>query len=54
MIDLGTMAKVHQVQEAHGDSRYGEVWKVINEITGGKRTKECQVAGASAENKVGT
>ena len=45
---------VDRIQAAHGDSRYGEAWKVVNELTGRKKTKEGQVAGASPEERVTT
>jgi len=48
------MDKVDQVQHAHGAGQYGEAWKVINEVTGRKKSKEGQVAGASPEERVTT
>ena len=48
------MEKVDQVQHAHGAGRYGEAWKVINEVTGRKKAKEGQVAGSSPEERVAT
>ena len=37
------MEKVQRVKAAQGDQKYGEAWRVINEMTGRKRTKEGQV-----------
>ena len=48
------MEMVDRIQAAHGDGRYGEAWKVINELTGRKKEKEGQVAGASPEERVAT
>lgn len=48
------MEKVQRVQAAHGHRRYGEAWKVINEMTGRKRNKEGQVGGHSPEERVAT
>ena len=39
------MENVRMVQEAHGGGRYGEAWKVINEVTGRRESKEGQVTG---------
>ncbi|ELT97771.1 hypothetical protein CAPTEDRAFT_210164, partial [Capitella teleta] len=36
--------KIHRVENLPDDSRYGEAWVVINEITGRKKTIEGQVA----------
>ncbi|ELU18633.1 hypothetical protein CAPTEDRAFT_209188 [Capitella teleta] len=46
--------KIHRVENLPDDSRYGEAWVVINEITGRKKTIEGQVAGASSEERVKT
>ena len=48
------MERVQRVQAAHGERQYGEAWKVINEMTGRKRTKEGQVEGHSPEERVAT
>ena len=48
------MKKVQRVQAAQGDQKYGEAWRVINEMTGRKRTKEGQVEGRSPEERVTT
>ncbi|XP_056102439.1 craniofacial development protein 2-like [Rhinichthys klamathensis goyatoka] len=48
------MERVRRVQAAHGEQRYGEAWRVINEMTGRKRTKEGQVKGHSPEERVAT
>ena len=42
------------MQAAQGEHQYGEVWRVINEMTGRKRTKEGQVEGHSPEERVTT
>ena len=49
-----TMEMVDRIQAAQGDGRYGEAWKVVNEMTGRKKSKEGQVAGASPEERVTT
>ena len=46
--------KVKCIESAHGERRYSESWKVINEMTGRKKAKKGQVAGASAEERVDT
>ncbi|ELU02058.1 hypothetical protein CAPTEDRAFT_218117 [Capitella teleta] len=43
-----------RIQAAHGDGRYSEAWKVVNEMTEKKKAKEGQVAGASPEERVAT
>ena len=48
------MERVQRVQAAHGERQYEEAWKVINEMTGRKRTKEGQVEGHSPEERVAT
>ena len=48
------MERVRRVQSAHGERQYGEAWRVINEMTGRKRTKEGQVEGHSPEERVTT
>ena len=48
------MEKVQRVQVAQGEQQYGEAWRVINEMTGRKRTKEGQVEGHSPEERVTT
>ncbi|KAJ8406462.1 hypothetical protein AAFF_G00300360 [Aldrovandia affinis] len=37
------MERVQRVQAVQGERQYGEAWRVINEMTGRKRTKEGQV-----------
>jgi hypothetical protein len=44
----------NRIQATHVDCRYSEVWKVVNEMTGGKKAKEGQVAGASPEDQIAT
>lgn len=34
------MERVWRVQAAQGEQQYGEAWRVINEMTGRKRTRE--------------
>ncbi|KAJ8413708.1 hypothetical protein AAFF_G00082150 [Aldrovandia affinis] len=46
------MEKVRRVEAAQGEQRYGESWRVINEMSGRKRAKEGQVAGNSPEERV--
>ena len=48
------MERVRRVQAAQGERQYGEAWRVINEMTGRKRTKEGQVEGHSPEERVTT
>lgn len=48
------MEKVRRVEIAHGEQQYGESWRVINEMSGRKRSKEGQVAGNSPEERVNT
>ena len=48
------MESVQRVQAAQGEQKYGEAWRVINEMTGRKRTKEGQVEGHSPEERVTT
>ncbi|KAJ8416182.1 hypothetical protein AAFF_G00382040 [Aldrovandia affinis] len=46
------MEKVRRVEAALGEQQYGESWRVINEMSGRKRSKEGQVAGCSPEERV--
>ncbi|KAJ8393714.1 hypothetical protein AAFF_G00057670 [Aldrovandia affinis] len=46
------MEKVRRVEAAQGKQQYGESWRVINEMSGCKRSKEGQVAGCSPEERV--
>nr|XP_010779022.1 PREDICTED: ubiquitin carboxyl-terminal hydrolase CYLD-like [Notothenia coriiceps] len=48
------MESVRRVQAAQGERQYGEAWRVINEMTGRKRTKEGRVEGHSPEERVTT
>ncbi|CAJ1087327.1 PREDICTED: ubiquitin carboxyl-terminal hydrolase CYLD-like [Xyrichtys novacula] len=48
------MKRVRRVQEVQGEHQYREVWRVINEMTGRKRTKEGQVEGHSTKERVTT
>ena len=46
--------KIRTIESAHGAQKYGEAWKVVNEVTGRKKTKEGQVSGNSPEERVTT
>jgi hypothetical protein len=46
--------QIHDIQTAHGEQRYGEAWKFVNEITGREKAKEGQVSGNSPEERVST
>ncbi|KAJ8413165.1 hypothetical protein AAFF_G00091610 [Aldrovandia affinis] len=46
------MEKVKKVETVHGERRYKESWKVINEMSGRKRSREGQLAGCSPEERV--
>lgn len=46
------LEKVKRVEAEHGEQRYKESWKVINEMTGRKRAREGQLAGCSPEERV--
>ncbi|KAJ8384844.1 hypothetical protein AAFF_G00197540 [Aldrovandia affinis] len=46
------MEKVKKVATVHGERRYKESWKVINEMSGRKRSREGQLAGCSPEERV--
>ena len=46
------MEKVQRVEAAQGEQQHGEAWRVINEMSGRKRSKEGQVAGHSPEERV--
>ncbi|XP_010774508.1 high affinity nerve growth factor receptor-like [Notothenia coriiceps] len=48
------MESVRIVQAAQGERQYGEAWRVINEMTGRKRSKEGQVEGHSPKERVTT
>jgi hypothetical protein len=48
------MERVQRVQVAQGKKLYGEAWRVINEMTGRKRTKEGQVEVHSPEERMAT
>ena len=48
------MEKVRRVEAAQGEQRSGESWRVRNEMSGRKRSKEGQVAGCSPEDRVTT
>lgn len=47
-------AKIQRVENLSSDSRHGEAWAIINEITGRKKPKEGQVAGVCPEERVKT
>ena len=42
------------IEGMHGAQKYGEAWRVVNEITGRKKAKEGQVSGSSPEERVQT
>ncbi|CAH3107679.1 unnamed protein product, partial [Porites lobata] len=42
------------IEASHEAQKYGEAWKVVNEISGRKRAKEGQVEGSSPEERVTT
>ena len=46
------MEKVKRVEAEHGEQKYKESWKVINEMSGRKRAREGQLAGCSPEERV--
>ena len=46
--------EIQSIEIAHGGQKYGEAWRVVNEITGRKRAKEGQVTGSSPEERVKT
>ena len=48
------MEKVKSVEEAHGNQQHSEAWRIINEISGRKKSKEGQVTGTSADERVST
>ncbi|XDV26400.1 hypothetical protein PO909_030130 [Leuciscus waleckii] len=52
--EVELMERVRRVQAAQGEQQYGEAWRVINEMTGRKRTKKGQVKGHSPEERVMT
>ena len=45
---------INNIEKTHGEQQYGEAWRVVNEITGRKKSKEGQVAGTSPEERVAT
>ena len=48
------MEKVRRVEAAQGEQRSGESWRVINEMSGRKRSKDGQAAGCSPGDRVTT
>lgn len=46
------LERVKRVETEHGEQRYKESWKVINEMSGRKRAREGQLAGCSPEERV--
>lgn len=40
------------MERASENSQYGEAWKIVNEISGRKKTKSGQIEGATAENRM--
>ena len=47
-------AKVKKVEEAHTEKAYGDLWKLIKDITGRKSTQSGQVQGATEAKRVST
>ena len=45
---------ISNIEKCQGEQQYGEAWRVVNEVTGRKRSKEGQVAGTSPEERVST
>ena len=45
---------IDSIEKSHGEQQYGEAWRVVNEITGRKKSKEGQVTGTSPEERVTT
>ena len=45
-------AQIRTIEASHEAQKYGEAWKVVNEISGRKRAKEGQVEGSSPEERV--
>ena len=45
---------INNIESYHGEQQYGEAWKVVNEVTGRKKSKEGQVTGTSPEERVTT
>ena len=45
-------AQIRTIEASHEAQKYGEAWKVVNEITGRKRAREGQVEGSSPEERV--
>jgi len=43
--------QIRNIESAHGDQKYGEAWRTVNEITGRKRAREGQVSGKSPEER---
>ena len=31
---------IRTIEQSHGDQQYGEAWRVVNDITGRKKSKE--------------
>ena len=36
------LKKIDRIEQANGDHKHGEAWKVVNEMTGRKKAKEGQ------------
>ena len=43
--------QIQKIETAHGDQKYGEAWRTVNEITGRKRANEGRVTGKNPEEK---
>ena len=46
------LEKVKRVEAEHGEQKYKESWKVINEMSGRKRARGGQLAGCNPEERV--
>lgn len=46
--------QTQSIEEDFGAQQYGEAWRVVNEMSGRKKSKESQVSGDSPEERVAT
>ena len=49
-VELETQIRI--IEASHGAQKYGEAWKIVDEITGRKSAKEGQVEGSSPEERL--
>ena len=47
-------AQTKVIESTYGSMQYGEAWRVVNQVSGRKRSKEGQVSGNSPEERVKT